>query len=594
MAAIVPKTQIPHQRTAPAPAAVPVDRSPLPVAQGQPSFWAQMKGKWVNITAMVEYAIFGYGFRRPTRSGVADLANGTLFLTDVEGRWSIQNPHAEIDPMPGVPVEIYASTDRYGLLLFKGISEGVATRDYGEPQKPLPAINLAGSLRRLESFGSGYWEYLSGQAYPAQVIAKILDAMQFDGIRRLSDNGRIEVVADMINRSTILSQGAGRTTPLQGLNEIVLAEAGKLWDGPQGEIVYNTFWDRDGENPTAIGQVRSVVNPIGVRLHDPRAYVVNKASSKQGDWESIPQRAIPFYRYTEASQEADLAFPFQIPVPAYTREHKSFALTRINWGGIPAGLAADFGQAVGAAASAILGSEVEITDPAFFVNQWHLPDNFISYPYRYSVEQRGSGLILHFENPTGAPVNALIQQPEGQIVKRVNDANVYAQRSDESIRRYGPRNFLMPQELSSLEPTARALTDQVVDAWDGVTEDGRFVPPIGAVITIKDVLDSTNDPRGAFRWDVNDTLLLTWETPFKTHCQEWPFWVEGVDYKWERGGTLDAEIHCLDAYRGGPVAERPAGRERLPEPDVFSYLRIVTTPQDTFSTVPIVVAPEVV
>ena len=105
--------------TLPAAGPVPLDDRILPQGSSRPSYWAFMNGRWINISPYVRSAEWQHGNMEPVRIGaILNPAVGALLLDNRDGEWSPFNPHALIDPYPGVSVEIRDSVDRSGELLF--------------------------------------------------------------------------------------------------------------------------------------------------------------------------------------------------------------------------------------------------------------------------------------------------------------------------------------------------------------------------------------------------------------------------------------------------------------------------------------------
>ena len=540
---------------------VPLDTSVLPETSGAVSIWAEMFDEWINITSMVSSMEVHMGFTSPTVSGWAPPAGGSLILVDAEGRFSRFNPHRRIDPHAGPAVEIYLGGNRNGVLLFKGHSRGVKRKEAGNPPTFNPVMSIVGVLGWVEEFGDGYWhklgdpnEVTNEEWTPSAVIRTILKEMEQWGSiplvdnARLSENSQIRLWPNEVNLTAASSRGLSRSRPLQGLSEIVLAEMGKGWDGPDGDVNYETYIDRRRAD---FSEAYEIVNAVSVEEEDDLAYIVNKVTSDgAADYRAAGQDLdIEFWHYNTA--RGARAFPLLIPIPP--GGETSHALMHIKWDGV---LTGPFN---------ILGwvPDLSLANPQAqaFVQSW---DNLhVEYPYEVKRYYRHNGVILDFPNPTNRTITAIVNpdgsNPKGTVFQRVNNPYNFAFQREASIRAYGPRSFDLPSRMIRDREDRETLSRLWAADWDGIGRLGEKVPAQGLKVVLKDIKR---------RFNVSDRVRLYYDSPFKTHTDGHPFFVEGVRYSWnkENDDRVDAQLYLLDAWRHPIPHLRPDGSFTLARP----------------------------
>lgn len=486
--------------------AVPYDDSPLPVFEGREvSLWAYMHDEWVDVTFTVLSFKLRYGWIESARiGGAAPPMDGTVLLTDPYGYWSLFNPHAKFDPTPGVPLEIHLGPGRDDPFLFEGFSEGVRWEDDGTDRYH-PVLPLLGPIGHLENYGTGFTDRLTDDGTPSDIINVILSAVGYTGQRHLSQASAIQLYEEDVNRSALLAMGRTRVKPLGSINEVCIVEGGLFWDGPRNEVTYTPYWGRNPEEAVT----HDITQPFTARVHDQRSLIVNRIGMRQDSYETYNERTIHF----KSSQ-----YPIVILVPPNV-ERYTWVAPPIDWDEV----------------GGFLGFNVPETS---FISTWRQPD--ISYLYRWEAKGTDTEYRVEFDNPTDRPQQAVIGNVRAIPQVRITSSEFDA-RNGASIRKYGPRGITYPEKMIRHEDEAEGLISYFVQRFGGILEDGSAFPPVGVTVTVR-------QPDVVYR--VSDIVRLTWDTQYKVHTRQRPFWIDGVEYIWESEGYLDARLHLQDADVG--------------------------------------------
>ena len=479
-AAVLPRNYTPA--LPPRPVTARVDA--LPVYRGTPSFWARMNGSWRNISYAVQSASWRYGFTTPTLSGAAKPGHGVLLLNDLRGDWSPFNPHKDVDPTPGVEVEIHLGESRSTPTLFRGRSAGITMQDQGEPQVYVPALTILSPLAWLEQYGQGYWAKLSGlRNTPADVIRLILEELESGGGLAsnvaeeavLSANSKLRLFPSEVNNSALVSRGLNRVRPLQALDEVARVEIGKVYDDAEGKVHYEAYWDRDGvakerEQNLSLPEPLTIVNPQELRMADPRAYVANIIrASGSADFISAGVQDITFW-HPDPRQARALPMPHTVTIPPGGAEILDF--TRIKWDDVlPTPVVEELVQR----GLALFGSDPSLVElpPTTFIDSWEQP--VVTYAGdSWRMIPRDNGVVFEFNNYGNTHLPATIRglgadgKLRGDPQLQSETANNYVRRHIRSIERYGPRAFSMPQKMVRDESEQRALIDLWASEWNGI------------------------------------------------------------------------------------------------------------------------------
>ena len=218
-----------------------------PAAESLWSIHATMFGSDVDLTPYVVEATWKHGSRPPNYFGhMADPSVGSLTLDNTGGEFKTFAPAPGIDPNPGPTVTI----DYDGIRLFTGRSAYVLNQvlPNGNDVAVMP---LLGPLAFLSRFSEGIFARLDGIQRTSEIFALILADAGYSGPAEI-EQGRTQLSAVRVNRSSLLGSGRQRTQVLGALRTVVQAEVGHGYDDRLGRVVFENRVHRSALWATAV------------------------------------------------------------------------------------------------------------------------------------------------------------------------------------------------------------------------------------------------------------------------------------------------------------------------------------------------------
>ena len=497
---------------------VEVDDRPLPVVEGVPSYWAYMRGEWVNLSDWVQSASWRHGAFSPNRIGeVMTPAEGFLMLEDGDGLFSVLNPNTHIDPHPGVPVEIRESFSRESALLFKGWSRGILNSGVKDPPY-VSVMPIYGPMARLAEFGEGFSSRLDGQPTISDVFIRVLQEMEWTDLSIVYPSD-LRVHGFRLNREGALGSGRRRARFLDLCSLLAILEGGRIYDNRLGAIYFESFNVRR-ETPLIVKSLTADDIQLFQTL-ETDSRVVNIIEGEADSFRSEGEQPLTF---------VGVSLPFDLIIPPQTE----------GWGVSWTIDREDF---------EFIESWAPLVRGTHYTWEIHHIDGLDAEP-RFIGDERGCKII--FPNPTNEPVNASILLIEGEPFRKAF-GQFLAERNGASIRRYGPKAVQYPLLTVVDQTAARARIQRWMKEYGGLREDGAAEPPLVIKVTL-------HEWRGA-PWDVSDLVLVSYETLGKVHTNERPFWVEAVEHTINSEGEWDVILTLISTGPpGARVQEELLGR----------------------------------
>ena len=493
------------------------------------SVWLAEGTVWRNISAYIRMAQWRHGGIHPNRLGaVEQLANGALYLDDIDGYFNAFNPHVHIDAAPGALVEIHAGPDRGAgrTMLFKGFSRGVQNMDTPEVLG-LTVMPLYSQLTWVSEQGEGLFLNVQGKQRVSALLGLLLDNLDVPARLRDIEASDMFVSSGRLNTSGLLSSGRRRNASVLGaFNVLAQIEGGRIYDNRKGEVVFTSY---DGYGRGRARTERDIPNGEIERLFvmDPSTTIVNLI---EGQPDSFTQSGVQ-----ELAQDArGRVIPFDLPVPETTIRNSAVVWFNLN------------------------------QDPEWQFADWVRPVEGEHYELDADgqvsldrVNTSDTHMTWYFHNPGPGAKVIRILKAEVAPYEVANSALLEPERNAASIDRYGPHAVQFPYELvhADSENEARGRVAQWAQEYSGMIGDEAF-PWIACKIYLPDW-----GRADAPIWDIDDLATFSVTrlgTPF---FAEKSFWVRGVEHTVEESGRWDIVLTLLEAHRRDSNVEDSGGSD---------------------------------
>ena len=495
----------------PQPGTVPLDNSPTRIVTGLPLprrdmrlrvFITGLDGIWHRIDlSQLRAASWRFGADLPNRiGGAARPADGLLLLTDEDGKFSPFNPHDLFDTTPGARVHLQWN----GRTAFSGYSDG-ARLSLTRTGESIITIPLLSELGRLAKYGEGLLARISGNSTVDGIIGQVLDAAGWEGGRELQ-NSSLVLRGTRVNTSGAISAGRRRVELMDALQMLAATDGGYLFDREDGTIVYVSGDIRRRGGAQTVRLSKNDIQSLETGPMD--AHVVNQIGAEVDSYRTQGQQAIDFVEM----------LPIRIRVPA------GGSITRVLT--VDPNFSA-FGN-----------------DASAFIQTWaplrigtHYDWDAGAPPSVPTISGDERSCRIRVSNPSSSARTLTLGRVDGDPFRRAF-ATRLARRNQASIDEYGVKPIEYPVNLLARTADAEQLASDWLEQYSGLPQ------PIMDVTAHLINWDGDN-------FNVGDIVLLTLETPKKIHTNDFPFWIDAVEYSYASEGFMETTLKLRGAYSEG-------------------------------------------
>ena len=534
----------------PRPGAVTAPSGPIPQAPAgyEPRF--VLDG--VDVTGLIFTASWRHGDQQPNRVGqVSRPADGTLFLNRPEF-WSPLNPHPMVNTRPGATLTIKNAKGEY---LFAGYSKGVvaASAPVAGGRPDVAVMPIYGHLQRIAEYNDGVFLKLAGGTpLITDVFRQISAHAEQAGPIGVLGDSPLRVHAPALNQAGVLSSGRNLVNILTAYEMLAKAEGGRIYDRPDGDIVFETRNHRLNADNALL---KFGVSPAHAELLDPDRLIVNIMAGDSTSLQATGTQVLPTIE----------PMPQSITVPAGMARGIPVNLSPTAGETIPSGLT-DKLQELGDWTKVIVDNASSPSDALIIENITLQPTDYTwSGSGPVTVDFDLHRITVVFDNTTGTtPQTATLKRIRGQVAKPVGGARLYA-RNSASVTQYGPKTARYPSNLVQGSGGLR-----------GARERNEFVQSkLDAWVEVYSGMDGAGKPRPLYPIKVryypetyqpifpSDLALLTWVTPQVEHCRDYPMWVDAVSWEIDSDGrpTVELLLSPTVAATNNPRFARPTDRD---------------------------------